>query len=63
MVAGGNIKTLWNTFKTLWVYGLIALGSIVVTILGGLFYILPFVGKERKKYVVHWLIWKLSIGM
>ncbi|MCB0663104.1 MAG: MMPL family transporter, partial [Saprospiraceae bacterium] len=53
-------RTVWNTFKTLYVYGLIALGSIIVTVLGGLVFLVPFLGKEKKKFAVHWLIWKLS---
>lgn len=53
-------RTLWNTFKSIWVLSLIALGSIVVTIVGGLVFLVPFLGKERKKYAIHWLIWKLS---
>lgn len=53
-------RTLFNTLKTFYIYGLLGLGSVVVTIIGGLFYLLIFIPKETRKYVVHWLIWQFS---
>ena len=49
-------RTLYNTVKTLYVYGLLALGSIVISIFGGGISLLRFIGKERRKYILHWAI-------
>lgn len=53
-------RTLINTLKTLYVYGFLALGSIVVTILGLIIFAFVFVPIEKRKYAVHWMIWAFS---
>jgi 1-acyl-sn-glycerol-3-phosphate acyltransferase len=52
--------TLGNTLKTLVIYGLLAAGTLVVTLLALVirFFTLPF--PEQGKYIVHWMICHLS---
>ena len=53
-------RTLVNTLKTLYVYGILGLGSIVVTLLGLVVFAFVFIPIEKRKYAVHWLIWVFS---
>lgn len=52
--------TILNTLKTLYVYGILGLGSIIVTILGLFIFAFVFIPIEKRKYAVHWLIWAFS---
>ncbi len=53
-------RTLANTFKTLSVYLLLVFGAVIVTIVGLLLFPLFFLGRERRKYILHWVICQLS---
>lgn len=53
-------RTIINTLKTLYVYGILGLGSIVVSILGLVVFAFVFIPVEKRKYAVHWMIWAFS---
>jgi 1-acyl-sn-glycerol-3-phosphate acyltransferase len=53
-------RTLANILKTLSVYLLLIIGSVIVTIIGTILFPLFFLGRERRKYILHWVICQLS---
>ncbi|MBL7793907.1 MAG: 1-acyl-sn-glycerol-3-phosphate acyltransferase, partial [Saprospiraceae bacterium] len=53
-------RTLSNTLKTLSVYLLLIIGSVIVTVVGTILFPLFFLGRERRKYILHWFICHLS---
>lgn len=53
-------RTLINTLKTLYTYGLLAFGAILISLVGLVIFAFVFIPIEKRKYAVHWLIWILS---